>query len=167
MHRPVLLLNANYEPIHVCNTKRAIGLLMMGKAEIILNGRGVIKTPSSAFPRPSVIRLSYMVQRPRPRVKLTKKEILRRDNYTCQYCGRKGGQLTLDHVRPKRLDGTHGWENLVTACPTCNRRKGGRALTESPIQLLSQPYEPPATAQYLFGRYLRENKEWKDFIQGW
>ncbi len=167
MNEPVLLLNANYEPIHVCNTKRAMGLLMTNKAEIILNGRGVIRTPSATFVRPSVIRLVYMVHRPRPQVKLTKKEILRRDNYTCQYCGRQGGRLTVDHVYPRRLGGAYWWDNLVTACPACNHRKGGRTLEEAHMKLLRQPAEPQATATYLFGRYLDQNQEWYDFLVGW
>jgi 5-methylcytosine-specific restriction endonuclease McrA len=167
MDRPVLLLNANYEPIHVCNTKRAMGLLMMDKAEMILNGRGIIRSPSSAFLRPSVIRLSYMIHRPRPRVKLSKREILRRDNYTCQYCGQQSARLTLDHVLPRRLRGVHWWDNLVAACPACNRRKGGRTLAEARMKLLRRPQEPKATALYLFGRYLTQNQEWSDFIAGW
>jgi 5-methylcytosine-specific restriction endonuclease McrA len=167
MDRPVLLLNVNYEPIHVCNTKRAIGLLMMDKAEILLDGRGVIRTPSSTFPRPSIIRLSYMVHRPRPRVKLSKKEILRRDNYTCQYCGQPSPHMTIDHVMPRRLGGIHGWDNLVAACPACNHRKGGRTLAEAHMKLLHQPYEPKATARYLYGRYLEQNQDWDGFIKGW
>jgi 5-methylcytosine-specific restriction endonuclease McrA len=167
MDRPVLLLNANYEPIHVCNTKRAVGLLMMHKAEIIVNSRGVIRTPSTTFPRPSVIRLSYMVHRPRPRITLTKREILRRDNYTCQYCGQRSHRLTIDHVRPRRLGGVHGWENVVAACPACNHRKGGRTLANAHMRLLRRPYEPKATASYLFGGYLEENREWLGFVDGW
>lgn len=167
MNRPVLLLNANYEPLHVCNTKRAMGLLMTHKAEIILNGRGVLHTPSTTFLRPSVIRLSYMVHRPRPRIRLTKREILRRDNHTCQYCGQRSHRMTIDHVLPRRLGGTHWWENLVAACPSCNHRKGGRTLAEVHMRLLRQPQEPSATAGYLFGGYLAQNQEWRNFIEGW
>jgi 5-methylcytosine-specific restriction endonuclease McrA len=167
MDRPVLLLNANYEPLNVCNTRRAMGLLMVDKAEIILNGRGVIRTPSTTVLRPSVIRLSYMVHRPRPRVKLTKREILRRDNYTCQYCGQRSARLTLDHVRPRRLGGAHWWDNLVAACPSCNHRKGGRTLSEAHMNLLRKPNEPTATAVYLFGKYLEENNAWRTFVEGW
>lgn len=167
MNEPVLLLNANYEPLHICSTKRAMGLLMIGKAEIILNGRGIIQTPSTTFLRPSVIRLSYMVHRPHPRVKLSKREILRRDHYTCQYCGRKSPNLTLDHVTPRHLGGAYRWDNLVAACPSCNRRKGGRTASEAKMQLLQPPTEPSATASYLFGRHLESNQDWQRFIEGW
>jgi 5-methylcytosine-specific restriction endonuclease McrA len=167
MNRPVLLLNANYEPIHVCNTKRAMGLLMMNKAEIILNGRGIIRTPSCVLLRPSIIRLSYMIHRPRPRVRLTKREILRRDNYTCQYCGQHSARLTVDHVTPRRLGGNQWWDNLVAACSSCNHRKGGRTVAEARMKLLRQPREPSPTAGYLYGGYLKENQEWRGFIEGW
>ncbi|RMF37914.1 MAG: HNH endonuclease [Chloroflexi bacterium] len=166
-HQPVLLLNANYEPLGVCTIRRAMGLLIVGKAEIVLNGRGLIHTPTRAYPRPSVIRLSYMVHRPRPRVKLSRREVFRRDNYTCQYCGRRTGRLTLDHVIPRHRGGTHSWENLVAACPQCNRRKGGRTLQEAHMRLLRQPFEPAPTALYLYGRYLEENREWEPFLTGW
>lgn len=167
VNQPVLLLNANYEPLNVCTTRRAVGLMMTGKAELLLNGRGVIRTASSAFPRPSILRLSYMVHRPRPRAKLTKSEIFRRDGYRCQYCGRRSDTLTLDHVIPRHRGGEHMWTNLVTACPACNRRKGGRTPQEAGMSLLRQPVEPSPSAEYLFGRYLEINAEWLNYIRGW
>ncbi len=167
MQAPVLVLNANFEPINVCTTRRAIGLILAGKAAMVVNGRGYIHTVSKAFPRPSVIRLERMIHRPRPRVKLTRREIFRRDNYTCQYCGRRTPVLTVDHVLPRHLGGEHTWTNVVTACPACNHRKGGRRLEEAHMRLLKQPEEPPASALYIFGRHLKENKEWETFIIGW
>lgn len=164
---PVLILNVNYEPLHVCNTKRAMALVFSGKAETILNGRGVIRSTSSEFEVPSVIRLSYMIKRPRPRVSLSKNEVLRRDDFTCQYCGRKTKHLTIDHVVPRRLGGPHTWQNLVAACPACNRRKGGKSPTEANMSLRRQPFEPTATALYRFGRHLQQNQEWRQFIEGW
>jgi 5-methylcytosine-specific restriction endonuclease McrA len=167
MNKPVLVLNGNYEPIHVCNTKRAMGLILAGKATVIENGRGLIRTVSRAYERPSVIRLIYVVRRPRPRVRLCKREIFRRDNYRCQYCGRETGQLTIDHVVPRYRGGQHSWENLVAACPQCNRRKGGRMLVEARMELLRPPFEPRPTAQYLFGRYTEGNGTWIKYLQGW
>ena len=162
-----MVLNANYAPLNVCATRRAVGLLMMEKAVIVANGRGYIRTPSTAFPRPSIIRLGYMIRRPRPRIKLTKQEILRRDNYTCQYCGRNDGNLTIDHVVPRHKGGRQSWTNLVTACQACNRRKGGKTVSAANMTLLRQPFEPPATALYLYSRYLRDNEDWLTFIDGW
>lgn len=163
----VLLLNQNYEPLNVCKMRRAIVLVIVGKAEVLENSRGYIHTPTRAFPRPSVIRLVYMVHRPRPRARLTRKEIFRRDNYTCQYCGRQTKDLTLDHVVPRRRGGTHTWENLVSACRVCNRRKGGKTLEEAHMRLLRQPYEPKASYYYLFRHYLQDHAQWEKFLQGW
>jgi 5-methylcytosine-specific restriction endonuclease McrA len=167
MDTAVLVLNANFEPINICDTRRAIGLILSGKADMVMNGRGYIHTISLHIPMPSVIRLEMMVHRPRMRVKLTRREVFRRDNYTCQYCGRHGADLTLDHVLPKHLGGEHAWDNVVAACPSCNHHKGGRKLDEAHMKLLHFPKEPPANAYYIFGRHLEKNMEWEQFIQGW
>jgi len=163
----VLVLNQNYEPLSVATVKRALVMIRCGKAEIIENGRGLIHTPSRAYPCPSVIRLEYIVHRPRPRVKLSRREIFRRDNYTCQYCGVHTHNLTVDHVVPRTRGGTHTWENLVSACPACNRRKGGKTLAEAKMTLLRKPFEPRPTGSYLFGSYLKQHTEWRKFLAGW
>lgn len=163
----VLVLNANFEPIHVCTMERAVGLMLTERATMVLNGRGVIRTAISTFPRPSVIRLQNMVHRPRPAVKLVRREILRRDHYICQYCGKHTPELTVDHVIPRHLDGPHAWWNVVAACPSCNHRKGGHSLEEVSMRLLHIPKEPPPTAEYIYGRHLEENREWEPFLHGW
>lgn len=167
LNEPVLILNVNFEPLHVCNTKRALSLVFSGKAEIILNGRGLVRSSTAEFEIPSVIRLGYMIKRPRPRVSLSKREVLRRDNFTCQYCGRQKRHLTIDHVVPRHKGGPHTWRNLVAACSTCNRQKGGKSPAEANMRLQRLPFEPKATAGYLFGRHLKENSEWAQFIEGW
>lgn len=167
MHEPVLVLNANFEPVNVCDTRRAIGLILSGKASLVMNGRGEIHTVSTHFPRPSIIRLERMIRKPRLSVRLTKREVLRRDDYTCQYCGQRVPYLTIDHVIPRRLGGTHTWENLVAACPACNHRKGGRTAEQAQMRLLKRPVQPPSSASYLFARHLHHNLEWTQFIEGW
>ncbi len=167
MQEPVLVLNANFEPINVCSTRRAIGLILSGKAAMVVNGRGYIHTIRELLPRPSVIRLEQMIHRPHPRVKLTRREVFRRDNYTCQYCGRRDLPLTVDHVQPKHMGGEHVWTNVVAACPACNHRKGGRKLEEAHMALLHVPKEPPASAAYLYGRQTDDNSEWEVYIVGW
>ncbi|MFM8321389.1 MAG: HNH endonuclease [Chloroflexota bacterium] len=167
MMNSVLVLNANFEPINVCDLRRAMGLVLGGKAALVQNGRGVVHTPSAGFPRPSVIRLEKMIHRPRPVVRLTKREVLRRDDYTCQYCGQKFSYLTIDHVIPRHLGGGHSWENLVAACPPCNHRKGGRTAEQVNMRLIRPPKEPPASAMYLFARHLPHNQDWLPFIEGW
>jgi 5-methylcytosine-specific restriction endonuclease McrA len=167
MEQHVLVLNANFQPINITSTHRAINLMLAEKATIILNGRGVIHSVSQTFPLPSVIRLTRMVKRPRPIVKLTRKEIFRRDNYTCQYCGRQHNHLTIDHVIPRRLGGKTDWTNLVTACPRCNHLKGGMTPDQSGMFPIKFPKAPPSDATYLFGKHLQQNQEWEDFLLGW
>lgn len=167
MQKTVLVLNANFEPLNVCSMRRAIGLMITGKASLVLNGRGEIRSISRVFPRPSIIRLDKMVKRPRQKVHLNKREILRRDEYTCQYCGVRTPYLTIDHIVPRRMGGLHSWENLVAACPACNHRKGGRTPEQVSMHLLHQPKEPSASAEYLFGRHLSDNQDWAPFIKGW
>lgn len=167
MNEPVLVLNGNYAPINVCSTKRAMGLLLIGKANLVLDGRGVIRTVTQSFPKPSIIRLRKVVKRPHPEVKLNKKEIFRRDHYQCQYCGRRSGTLTVDHIQPRHLGGESTWKNLVTACVQCNHKKGGKTLSQSGLSLLKKPKRPPKSATYLFRNYLNRYQEWEPFIEGW
>lgn len=167
MQAPVLVLNANFEPINVCDMRRAVGLILSEKADLVVNGRGEIHTINASFPQPSVIRLQKMINRPRQQLKLTRREVFRRDNHTCQYCGKHTNDLTIDHVLPRHMGGQHVWNNVVAACPACNHRKGGRLLEEANMRLLRQPHEPPTSAQYVFGRHLPDNTEWETFLQGW
>ena len=167
LNEPVLILNVNFEPLHVCNTKRAMSLLMAGKAELILNGRGIIRSASAEFELPSIIKLQHMIRRPRPHITLSKREVLRRDDYTCQYCGRRSYHLTIDHIVPRHAGGAHSWTNLVAACSACNRRKGGRTPEQAGMQLLRPPYEPSSSAAYRFGRLLEHRQEWEPYISGW
>ncbi len=164
---PVLVLNANFEPLSVCNTRRAINLVLDGRAEVILNSGHEIRTPSTIYPCPSIVRLSQMIKRPRPRIKLSKSEIFRRDHYTCQYCGKNHGSMTIDHVYPRHLGGEHVWDNVVTACATCNRKKGGKLLKDTRMHLRKPPAQPRASASYRFSNYVVDNEQWQQFIEGW
>jgi 5-methylcytosine-specific restriction endonuclease McrA len=167
MDKRVLVLNANYEPINICGIRRAFGLIISEKAILVSNGRGHLRSVSAQFPIPSVIRLQMMVHRPRPKVHLTRKEIFRRDHYTCQYCGNKANILTIDHVLPKHLGGKFLWENLVTACSVCNHKKGGRTLAEANMSLLKPPQQPHNNAEYIFSRNNATEEEWIPFLKGW
>ena len=167
MFEPVLVLNANFEPINICNMRRAMGLILTEKATLILDGRGEIHTACNSYPKPSVIRLGRMIQRPRPHVRLTRREVFRRDNYRCQYCGKQTLDLTIDHVFPRHLGGLQIWTNVVAACSVCNHRKGGRTLKDANMKLLRRPIEPPQSAQYIFGRHIKQNSEWEQFLVGW
>jgi len=139
----VLILNQNYEPLSVCNVKKAIILLFLGKAELIEAHDGkVLHSVSMTMPFPSVVRLSIFIRLPFKKIILSRKNILRRDNHRCQYCGRGDVPLTVDHVVPRSHGGEDTWENLVTACVSCNNRKGDRAPEEARMPLLRRTMRP-------------------------
>src|ERR1041384_7036939 len=146
MHEPVLVLNANFEPINVCTTRRAVGLLLAGKADMVVNRVGHIRTVKQLLPRPSVIRLENQVHRPRPHVKLTRREVFRRDNYTCKYCGKSDGNLTVDHVTTRHLGGENICTNVVKTCPCSDKSKEGRKVEDRHIKFIHIPHEQPANA---------------------
>ncbi len=139
----MLVLNQNYEPLSVCNVKKAIILLFLGKAEMIETSNGkTIRSVSMTIPFPSVVRLSVFVRVPYKKIILSRKNILRRDGHRCQYCGRGDVPLTVDHVQPKSRGGEDTWENLVAACVKCNNKKGDRLPDEVGMPLLRNPMKP-------------------------
>jgi 5-methylcytosine-specific restriction endonuclease McrA len=160
----VLVLNQSYEPLNLCRVRRAIVLVFRGTAEVVENGRGEFHSATEIFTIPSVIKLAYHVKRPYHQRKLTRLEVFNRDEYTCQYCGKKDRNLTLDHVIPRRLGGEHCWENIVTACTHCNRRKGGHLLSETGMKLLRQPKAPRSRGFYLPHGYVNNHDEWQKYL---
>lgn len=160
----VLVLNLDYQPLNVCNVRRAIVLLGKDKAEVLEHNHAIIVSARAQLPAPSVIRLAYHIKRPRPVVKLTRKEVLQRDEHTCQYCGKRVHDLTIDHVIPRHRGGQHVWENVVAACKSCNHRKGGKTLHEARMHLVREPFRPPSTPQYLFSSYLKTERTWHKFL---
>jgi len=166
INAPVLVLNQNYEPLNVCDIRRAFTLLGADKAELLERNHQVIHTPTMIIAAPSVIRLVYLVRRPRPRVKLSRREVFSRDRHTCQYCGTSSRDLTIDHVVPKHRGGRHEWENLVAACRSCNHRKGSKTLAEARMHLLREPRAPRADVGYLYGTYLSDtrNDAWRNYL---
>ena len=157
---PVLVLNQSYEPLNICRVRRAVVLLYQNKAEMLENGSGFIHSANCDFPVPSVIRLASMIKRPhRPERKLTRLEVFKRDQYTCQYCGKETRQLTLDHVIPRYRGGQHTWENVVSACVPCNRRKAGRTPEEAGMRLIHRPAPPRDSIFFYIPYSLSENPE--------
>jgi len=161
---PVLVLNQSYEPLNLCRTRRAIVLVFRGKAEVLENNRGELHSANRVFQIPSVIRLVYMVSRPRHQKKLSRSEVFTRDQYTCQYCGRQTKELTLDHVMPRRRGGKHAWDNVVSACIPCNRHKGGRTPDEARMSLLHQPHPPRNDGFYIPYHLLNNHGEWQKYL---
>ena len=163
---PVLVLNQSYEPLNVCRVRRAIVLLYQNKAEMLENGSGFIHSIDCEFPVPSVIRLAAMIKRPfRLGRKLSRLEIFRRDHYACQYCGKETRQLTLDHIIPRYRGGQHTWENVVSACVPCNRRKAGRTPKEAGMKLIRQPAQPHDRGSfYIPAHYPSARSEWQKYL---
>lgn len=141
----VLVLNATYEPLNVVSIKRAIVLLLKEKAELIEAARAQLRSENLSLPVPLVIRLVYFVKIPR-RISLpiTRRGVLSRDQYTCQYCGATPPRkdLTVDHVLPRSRGGKTTWENVATACKKCNGKKGCRTPHEANMQLRTKPVRP-------------------------
>lgn len=127
----VLLLNATFEPLAVVTAKRAVLLMLSGKAECVqaaLEG-AAFRSENLTIPAPSVMRLSRYVRVPyRRQVPMTRAGVLRRDRRSCAYCGKRAD--TIDHVVPRSRGGTHCWENCVAACRSCNSRKADRLVEE-------------------------------------
>ncbi|MCH7837009.1 MAG: HNH endonuclease [Chloroflexi bacterium] len=163
----VLVLNQSYEPLNVCNARRAFVLVDRGKAEVLEHGEGGIRTARYVYQLPSVIRMVYLIKRPRPRMRLSRREVFNRDRSTCQYCGRQTKELTLDHVIPRHRGGRHEWANLVSACKKCNHRKAGHSPKEAHMRLLREPFAPKMSSYYVVYRYLDRQEGWRKFIPGW
>jgi 5-methylcytosine-specific restriction endonuclease McrA len=142
LNKSVLLLNQNYEPLTVCNVKKAIILIFLEKAEVIENDTVFIHSVSSQMHLPVVIRLKRFARAPEKKIILNRKNLLIRDNHSCQYCGRKTQPLTVDHITPRQFGGRDTWENLVIACLPCNNRKGNRTPEQAAMRLISRPKRP-------------------------
>ena len=145
-----LALNASYEPLTMVPLRRALRLVIDGKAEIVEADRHTpVRSEKQAFPRPAVIRLTRYVHVPRRfRRQVTNTFLFARDDYQCQYCGRRATELkpreslTRDHLIPMSRGGTNEWSNVVTACSSCNTRKANRMPAEIGMQPLHTPVEP-------------------------
>ena len=163
LHSSVLVLNQDYEPLNVCNVRRAIVLLGHGKAEVVEESERLLRSFRDAFKIPSVIRMVYYIRRPRPIARLTRREVFARDGFCCQYCGTKTQDLTLDHILPRHRGGEHTWENLVAACRACNHRKAGMMPKAANMTLSRKPKAPRPNPYFHFHQRTILN-EWRPFI---
>lgn len=161
----VLVLNASYEPLNITSWRRAVVLLLKGKAEQLEHNGQLIYQD---LPIPTVIRLRQYVKVPYKEIPLTRRNLLERDRHTCQYCNYKGEELTLDHVLPRSRGGDDSWENLVTACVRCNVKKGNRTPKEANMALNYQPRRPYSSLLFEISKYTRENsnQEWRKYVIG-
>lgn len=164
LSRKVLVLNNNYEPLSICNVKKALILLYLGKAELIAACKGkYLHSVSTTMPYPSIVRLATYVRVPHKTIVLSRKNILRRDGHRCQYCGRTDVTLTVDHIIPRSRGGTDTWDNLVAACVACNNKKGDHTPSEVNMKLLRKPIRPN---HVMFIRHFvgTVDEEWKPYL---
>ena len=164
----VLVLNATYEPIHVCTARRATILLLKAKAEMIEHSDRVVRSEYLSIDRPVVIRLVTYVRIPRDihRRKITRKAVLARDGWTCQYCGTERiTGLTVDHVIPRSRGGESVWENIVASCAPCNRRKGNRLPREIEMHPRNAP-RPPDPNVFIRVAAPRIPASWEPYLGG-
>lgn len=165
-----LLLNATYEPLKVVHWQKAVTLWCQGKVEIIsVYDHREIRAVTFTFKLPSVIRLLRFVRikRQLDYVPFSRANIYARDNYSCQYCGTvfPTSELTFDHVIPAAHGGGKDWENIVTCCITCNRRKGGRTPQQARMHLVRPPRRPEKSPALRITIGLRQAPEsWRDYL---
>lgn len=160
----VLVLNASYEPLNITSWRRAIVLLIKGKAEQLEHNSKILYAD---LPFPTVIRLRYYVRIPYKEIPLTRRNILERDRNTCQYCKARE-KLTLDHIIPRSRGGGESWENLVAACVRCNVKKGNRTPKEADLVLLKKPRRPHSSLHFELIKCTENNhnQEWKKYLIG-
>jgi len=126
----ILVLNADYTPLNLTTFKRALKLILKGKAEIVRNELEVVRSEKLSYPKPLIIRLLNYIKCKIKSFKVNRSRIYKRDNYECAYCGSKK-QLTIDHIIPKSRGGKNTWNNLISSCLTCNLKKGDRTPDEA------------------------------------
>lgn len=162
----VLLLNANYEPLNVCTMRRAMSLVLLGKAEVLQHRDAPVQTISGDLDAPSVMKMRYPVRRPMPELRLSRHSVLARDNYTCQYCGIRQRDLTIDHVVPRWAGGPHTWDNLVACCRRCNLKKGDKTPQQASMKLARRPRRPHFVPYLSLPVYLqaRRRDDWELFL---
>lgn len=166
MSRDVLVLNSDYEPLNICNVKRAISLIYLGKVDILEENEDIITSVRTSISIPSVVRLKRHIKRPRPKIKVSRSNIFARDNHTCQYCGYKGPDLTIDHIIPKKLGGATAWDNLVCCCKKCNNKKSDKTLNQIGYLLRKKPSHPKYVPFISLTKFVAGSKNtmWRNYL---
>jgi len=162
----VLVLNASYEPLNITTWRRAMVMLLKGKAEGLEHDPDHPIRPDLLLP--TVIRLRQFVRVPYKQVPLTRRNVMQRDEHVCQYCGFQGEPLSIDHVMPRSRGGGDIWENVTTACLPCNVRKGNRTPREAGMALRREPRRPPGSLSFEAVRRISagQNREWAKYVIG-
>ena len=166
MSHEVLVLNSDYEPLNICNMRRAVLLVFLGKVDVLHEDGKILRSIRAEYRSPSVVRLKSHIKRPRPKLKLSRRSIFARDNYACQYCGHHGNDLTVDHIIPKRLRGDTSWDNLVCCCKKCNSQKGDKTLSQVGFTLEREPRRPKYVPFISLTKFISgaRNEVWRDYL---
>jgi 5-methylcytosine-specific restriction endonuclease McrA len=167
LQEPVLVLNATYEPINVTAVRRALILILKGLATTEEEDGSFLHSARLAIRIPSVIRLLEYRHIPYQTRALSRKNLLLRDHYTCQFCGRAfpAHELTLDHVIPRSRGGQTDWDNLVACCHQCNNRKGDRLPEEAGLRLLRPPRPFTLhTSRQIMRMMGRSDERWRKYL---
>jgi 5-methylcytosine-specific restriction endonuclease McrA len=167
LQKPVLVLNASYEPINVCAARRALVLVLKGVATAEEHAACHVHSSRQILKLPSVIRLLEYRRIPLQTRALSRKNILMRDRYMCQYCLKAppAVELTLDHVIPRSRSGETTWENLVACCHSCNNRKGNRTPEEAGMRLAKAPRPFSLhTSRHLMRLLGKSDDQWRKYL---
>src|ERR1051325_9515936 len=167
LQKPVLVLNASYEPINICGARRALVLVLKGIARTEEEHGLTLHAQGSRIAMPSVIRLLEYRRIPHQTRALSRKNILLRDRNTCQYCATvlSASDLTLDHVVPRSRGGASTWENLVACCHDCNGRKGSRTPLEAHMKLMREPRAFSLhTSRHLMRMMGHSDDKWRKYL---
>jgi hypothetical protein len=185
LEAPVLVLNRNYQPVRVTRARRALMLLYVGAAKALdaryeaydfsrwlmlppMDGYEIIGTSSGPMSVPRLLLLGRYGRIPNTTIRLSRRNVYLRDDYTCQYCGERmsGKDLNLDHVTPRSQGGKGTWENLVTSCRGCNFSKGGATPEAAGMRLLRSPSRPSWSTAAALAAAPRHFSEWEPFLGG-
>ena len=162
LNNKVLLLNNSYEPISVITAKKAVIMYFLDKVDVVKKSKIVINSIYLKFNIPEVIKLKNYIYIKHSKIPLTRKNILKRDNNTCQYCGKSKSEITIDHVLPKDKGGNDSWNNLVVACKRCNIIKRNYLLKDIDMKLIRKPFEP--TKIIYLQNVGKNNKSWHPYL---
>ena len=167
---PALVLNADYRPLSyyplsLWNWQDSIKSVFLDRVTIVSNYDRVIRSPSFNMRLPSVIALKSFIK-PQSNPSFTRFNVFLRDKFSCQYCG-SGEELTFDHLLPRSKGGQTNWDNVITACSSCNVKKGGRLLKNLDMSLNQDPYQPTTEDLHKNGKNFPPNflhKSWMDYL---
>jgi 5-methylcytosine-specific restriction endonuclease McrA len=182
LERPTLVLNRNWQPVNVATVARALVLLWKESARVVdphdyrtytwtdwsqlrvRDGDSFIQAIRSRLRAPEVIVLDRYDRLSSAAVSFSRRNLFKRDHWTCQYCGIQpgGDELTIDHVMPRSQDGTSTWENCVLACVTCNKRKADRTPQQAGLKLRHAPVRP--LWKPLYARHTVRIESWSKFV---